>query len=93
VIHPLQTGVYATWLSGRKKFFRKKISKEGTAIFDTTPTFPSLALFLDASHALILKKGPAGAYIRVGRATFFDQVGEVDKKDVPDGALREIVIV
>jgi hypothetical protein len=94
VIHPLQTGVYATWSSGKEKIFRKKkISKEGTALFDTTPTFPSVAIFLDATYALILKERAGGAYIRVGRATFYGKAEEADKVEMPDGPIREVTII
>jgi len=94
VIHPLQTGVYATWSSGKKKFLsKKKVSREGTAHFDTEPTFPSVALFLDADYALILKEGPGGAYIRVGRASFSGKTEEADEVGMPDGAVREVTIV
>ena len=94
MIHPLQTGVYATWSTGKKKFFSKgEVCKEGIAHFDTESTFPSVALFLDATYALILKEGPGGAYIRVGRADFSNKTEEADVADMPTGAVREVTIV
>jgi hypothetical protein len=89
VTHPLQTGLYATWSGGSKK----EVSKEGTAHFDAEPVFPSVALFLDASYALILKEGPGDTYVRVGRATFSRKADEADKVDMPKGAVREATIV
>jgi hypothetical protein len=90
--------VYATWSKGKKKIFSRKevskeVSKEGIAHFDNKPTFPTVALFLDASNALILKEGPGGAYIRVGMATFFRQPEEADEVNMPDGTVRQITIV
>ncbi|KAK7413384.1 hypothetical protein QQX98_007761 [Neonectria punicea] len=93
VVHPLQTGVHAVWKDGKKSFFSKEASKTGIAHFDTQPTFPSMALFLDATYALILKEGPGGAFIRVGRATFTGKTEKADKADMSHGAVREVVIV
>jgi hypothetical protein len=89
VTHPLQTGLHATWSGGSKK----EVSKEGTAHFDAEPMFPSVALFLDASYALILKEGPGDTYVRIGRATFQGKTKEVDKVDIPGGAVREVTII
>ena len=85
--------MYATWSSGKKKFPSKEVSREGTANFDTEPTFHFMALFLDAAYALILKEGPEGAYIRVGRATFSGKAEEADEVCMSDGAIREAMIV
>ena len=94
VVHPLQTGVYATWLSEKEKISSEEVSMlEGIAHFDTTPTFPSVALFLDATFALILKEWPGGAYIRVGTVNFWGKTEEIDKVAMRDGAIREVTIV
>ncbi|KAM5343900.1 hypothetical protein ACJ41O_012437 [Fusarium nematophilum] len=96
VIHPLQTGVYATWSSGKRTFFGfkgAKASKKGTAHFDNEPTFPSVALFLDSTYALILKEDKGGTYTRIGRASFTDKAVKADKVDAPKGAVREVTIV
>lgn len=89
MIHPLQTGVYATWSSGSKK----EVVKEGTAHFDTEATFPSVALFLDASYALILKEGSGDTYVRMGRATFSGEAEKADTLDMPEGAVKVVTIV
>ncbi|KAH6990101.1 heterokaryon incompatibility protein-domain-containing protein [Ilyonectria destructans] len=96
VIHPLQTGVYASWSSGKRGFFRReisKVSKKGTAHFDNEPTFPSVALFLDSTYALILKESPGGAYIRIGRASFTGKAEKADKVNMPKGSVREVMVI
>jgi hypothetical protein len=75
-------------------FSRKnKVSKEGVAVFDGMARFPSVALFLDVDHALILQEKPGGVYVRVGTAEFETHNEEVDKIDVPRGTVKEVVIV
>ena len=70
------------------------MTKEGMVLFDADATFPSVALFLGATHALVLRETRDGKYVRIGTAEFhLAEVGVADKTDLPNGAVTEVVII
>lgn len=70
------------------------MTKEGMVLFDADATFPSVALFLDTTNALVLRETRDGKYVRIGTASFDGaKVGVEDKTDLPNGAVTEVVII
>ncbi|KAH7074279.1 heterokaryon incompatibility protein-domain-containing protein [Paraphoma chrysanthemicola] len=96
---PLHAGVLATWSWKRRSFFGmsksvSKVTKDGMALFDDTPSFPCKALFLTASNALVLKDLGNGKYNRIGSARFHNaEALDADKDLMPNGAVQQVEIV
>jgi hypothetical protein len=65
ITNPISTPVYSRG---------SETIRKGSANFDLEPEFPCVALFLDGTHALILKEKPGGAYTRVGFAMFYQSM-------------------